>query len=98
LGVVVAEVVVVEAGLGVVVLAGEAERGVGTAVTGPGRGAPERAPGAPGDVARLVDELGRRADQVGGDGEEPPVDLLLAVVGRAYALGLRAGYAGAMFL
>src|SRR5690606_21232685 len=91
LGVVVAEVVVVEAGLGVVVLAGEAERGVGTAVTGPGRGAPERAPGAPGDVARRVDAERGGADEVGGDGEEPPGDLLLAVVGPEDALGLGEG-------
>ena len=57
-GVVVAVVVVVEGCFGVVVLAGEAEGGVGGGVGGPGGGAPEGGAGAPGDVALFVDEFG----------------------------------------
>src|SRR3954469_21426506 len=69
LRVVVAKVVVVQAGFWVVVLAGEAEWGVRGAVRGPCRGAPQGAAGAPGYVARLVDEFGRGADQVRDYGE-----------------------------
>ncbi len=80
-----------EAGFGVVVLAGETEWGVGAAVAGPGGGAPERGPGSPGNVTGLVDEFAGGADEVGGDGEEAAVDLLLARVGRQDALGLGQG-------
>ncbi len=51
--------------------------GVGRTGGGPGGGAPEGASGAPGRVALFVDEFRGRADQVGDDGEEAGVDLLL---------------------
>lgn len=91
LGVVVAEVVVVKSGFGVEVLAREAERRIGGAVRRPHRGAPEGAPGAPGDIALFVDEFGRFADQVRDDCEEAGVDLVLrGVYGRdAFRLGDR---------
>ena len=82
-----------EAGLGVVVLAGEAQGGVGGGVGVPGGGAPEGGAGAPGDVAVFVDEFGGGADEVGDDGEEAGVDLasgwLASVMRSVWARGCR---------
>jgi hypothetical protein len=74
----VAEVVVVEGGFRVRVLAGEAEGGVGGGVPVPSSGAPKGGAGVPGDVAHFVDEFGGGADKVGDDGEEARVDLALS--------------------
>ena len=75
-GVVVAVEVVVQAGFGVVVLAGEPQRRRCLAALGAG-GAPEAGAVEPVDAAVVVDEFGRRADEVGDDGVEPLVDPLL---------------------
>jgi hypothetical protein len=89
LGVVVAEVVVVQARFGGEVLAREAEWGVGGAVPRPGRRAPESAARPPSDLAPLVHQLARRADQVCDDREEAGVDFVLGCLRRrdAFRLG-----------
>ena len=74
---VVAVVVVVEGGFGVGVLAGVAEWGVCGGVAVEGGGAPEGGAGVAGDVAGFVDEFGGCADEVGDDGEEAAVVLVL---------------------
>lgn len=54
------------------------EGGVGGGAGVPGGGALQRGGGVPGDVTLLVDEFDGGADQVGDDGEEAGVDLVLA--------------------
>ena len=86
-GVVVALVVVVQAGFGVVVLAGESQRGLGAA------GVPE---GAAPDGVLLVSGQGavgggqfrRGTDQVGDDSVEPAVDLILGGIAGEALLSL----------
>ena len=91
LRVVVAKIVVVQARLGIVVLAGETQGCVRDAVRCPGRCAPQGSSGAPGYVAVFVDEFAGCADEVGDDGEEAGVDFLLRGVGRCDAFGLGYG-------
>lgn len=74
------EVVVVQPCLRVVVLAGEAQWRVRGAVGCPCGGAPQSPAAAPGDTALLVDEFAGRADEVGDNGEEAGVDLVLGCV------------------
>lgn len=90
-GIVVAEVVVVEAGFGVKVLAGKAQRSVGGAVGCPGSGTPQSASCVPGDLTLLIDEFTRSAGEVSDDREEAGVDFLLRGVGRPDAFGLGYG-------
>lgn len=88
LGFVVSEVVVMKARLRVEVLAGEAEWGIRRAGRGPCCCAPQCAACVPGEGARLVDELGRGADEVGDDGEEALVDGVVRGLCRQDAFGL----------
>ena len=75
LGVVVAEVVVVQARFGVGVLAGEAEGAVGRGWWRGEVGAPEGGALLPGQGAVRGDQFGGGADQVGDDGVEAGVGL-----------------------
>ncbi len=99
-------VVVVQAGFGVVVLAGETQWAV--EVTG-GRwwaGAPQGAPGLPGEVAVGVDQFGGGTDEVGDNGVELGIEPRLLgpvvtsfatwnILGQAaFGLGERAEAAG----
>src|SRR5882757_4819316 len=98
LGVVVAEVVVVEAGFGVGVLTGEPQRARGGAAVRllrSGRRAPQRGAALPDELSVAGQEFGGGAGDVGDDGEETDVDVGLGeavdiVPGRAvFDLGQR---------
>ena len=68
--------VVVQAGFGVGVLAGEAERGVGAARF-PQGGTPEGVLLVAGQVPVRADKFAGGADQVGDDRVEPLIDIVL---------------------
>jgi len=67
-GVVVAVVVVVEAGFGVMVLAGEAQQAGGFVGAGRGRDSPQCRACVPGQCSVGREEFGGGADEVGDDG------------------------------
>ncbi len=81
-------VVVVEAGLGVVVLAGEPQRTGGVARASSKDRAPKCGLRVPGEVAVGVDQLGGGADQVGDDRVELFVDPFLGGVAQPSSFGL----------
>ncbi len=87
--------VVVRAGFGVVILAGETQRAVDVLAGGRRADAPEGGAGLPGELAVGVEEVGGRADEVGDDGVEAGVEprLLGAVVvsGGVVVAGFAAG-------
>lgn len=81
--------IVVKAGFEVEVLTGEAKGSMGGGARIPGSGAPQGGARAGGDGAGFVEEFGGGADEVGNDGEEALIGLVLRGVGcgAAFALG-----------